>query len=175
MAHTNIRGCFAITQWTLSQERNRRLGSGIVGASSSYNLVWHIDGPNRASQCLAIGGLRRTDQCDLEWLSRCKIQGGQQTAKRARQLKASWLEVGRQRLLNGAPGMWAYNLFSISSKDLTRLEDLHRAYFREMQRIVSESTPGEHVALFCAQLFPLDEFSSREAPTSFAPNTASFG
>lgn len=96
-------------------------------------------------------------------------------AKRARQLKASWLEVGRQRLLNGAPGMWAYNLFSISSKDLTRLEDLHRAYFREMQRIVSESTPGEHVALFCAQLFPLDEFSSREAPTSFAPNTASFG
>lgn len=76
--------------------------------------------------------------------------------KRALQLKAWWLELAQLRLRAGTPGVWAYNLFSVSQADLTRLEELHRAYFREMQRIVSESTPGEHVALFCAQLFALD-------------------
>lgn len=75
---------------------------------------------------------------------------------RAQQLKAWWLRVAEERLQAGAPGVWAYNLFSISQRDLARLQDLHRAYFREMQRIVSESSPGEHVALFCAQLFALD-------------------
>jgi len=75
---------------------------------------------------------------------------------RARQLKAWWLKVAEERLHAGSPGVWAYNLFSVSERDLARLEELHRAYFREMQRIVSESTPGERVALFCAQLFALD-------------------
>lgn len=77
--------------------------------------------------------------------------------ERAQQLKDWWLEVARERLRDGSPGVWAYNLFSVSQRDLTRLEDLHRAYFREMQRIVAESSPGERVALFCAQLFALDQ------------------
>lgn len=76
--------------------------------------------------------------------------------ERAQQLKAWWLRVAEERLQEGSAGVWAYNLFSVSERDLTRLEELHRAYFREMQRIVSESTPGERVALFCAQLFALD-------------------
>lgn len=79
--------------------------------------------------------------------------------ERARQLKSWWLEVARDRLSQGTPGVWAYNLFSISGPDLSRLQELHRAYFREMQRIISESSPGEHVALFCAQLFALDATS----------------
>jgi len=75
--------------------------------------------------------------------------------ERSRRLKASWADVAKERLLAGADGTFSYNLFSVSRADLLRIQDLHRSYFRELRRIVADSTPCECIALANVQLLEL--------------------
>jgi transcriptional regulator with XRE-family HTH domain len=76
-------------------------------------------------------------------------------AARSRQVKAWWADVARERLLRGAEGTFSYNLFSVSRADLERIQELHRAYFRELRRIVADSEPSECIALATVHLFEL--------------------
>jgi hypothetical protein len=76
-------------------------------------------------------------------------------AERSRQVKAWWAGVARERLLAGAEGTFSYNLFSVSRADLGRIQELHRAYFRELRRIVADSEPSECIALATVHLFEL--------------------
>lgn len=71
-----------------------------------------------------------------------------------RRLKAHWTSVAEARILEGAPGQFSYNVFSVSRADLERIRDLHLAYFRAMRAIVAESEP-EVVAVANVQLFRL--------------------
>jgi transcriptional regulator with XRE-family HTH domain len=74
----------------------------------------------------------------------------------ARRLKAFWAQVALDRLVQGAPGLFSYNLFTVSEADRRQLEDLHRAYYRQLRAIVAQSTPGEHVVLANVQLLGFD-------------------
>ena len=76
---------------------------------------------------------------------------------RGRRLKAEWSKVALSRLEAGVKGVFSFNLMSISRADLARLREMHVAYFREMQALVADSTPSEHVVLFNTELFALDE------------------
>jgi hypothetical protein len=55
---------------------------------------------------------------------------------------------------------------SISRADFARLREMHIAYFREMQALVTDSTPSEHVVLFNTELFALDEAAASYPPKS---------
>lgn len=72
-----------------------------------------------------------------------------------RQLKVHWTEVAADRLREGAPGQFSYNVFAVSAVDLERIRELHLAYFRELRAVVAESKPAEVVAVVNVQLFPL--------------------
>jgi len=76
--------------------------------------------------------------------------------ERSRKLKAEWFEVALDRLRDGVPGTFSYNLMAVSRKDLARLKELHISYFREMQALVADSEPSECVVLFNTGLFALD-------------------
>src|SRR5207248_3094077 len=68
-------------------------------------------------------------------------------AGRSRKAKAWWAEVALERLRAGREGTFSYNLFSVSRADLARIEELHRAFFRELRQIVAASEPPECIAL----------------------------
>jgi len=76
-------------------------------------------------------------------------------AARSRQAKAFWTRVALDRIEAGADGTFSYNLFSVSRVDLERIRELHRAYFRELRRIVAESEPAECIALANLHLLEL--------------------
>ena len=65
----------------------------------------------------------------------------------ARQAKAWWTEVALERMRRGDEGTFSYNLFSVSRSDLERIRELHRAFYRELRRIVADSEPSECIAL----------------------------
>lgn len=75
---------------------------------------------------------------------------------RGRKLRIEWMRVALSRLESGATGTFGYNLMAISRADLARLKELHLAYFRNMQALVTDSSPSECVVLFNTQLFALD-------------------
>lgn len=75
----------------------------------------------------------------------------------AQRLKAFWASVGSQRAAERRPGLFAYNVFAVSRKDLARLEALQRDCLREMRTIIAASEPSEVVALANLQVFCLGE------------------
>ncbi len=75
--------------------------------------------------------------------------------QRSRLVKAWWANVARERLLRGVEGTFSYNLFSVSRADFERIQELHRAYFRELRRIVADSEPSECIALATVHLLEL--------------------
>jgi transcriptional regulator with XRE-family HTH domain len=75
-----------------------------------------------------------------------------------RKLLGFWAEVGRERLdRDTTRGLFSYNLFTVSSRDLERLRELHLAYFRQLRSIVAQSEPAERLVVANVQLFGLDE------------------
>ncbi|HEY5960699.1 MAG TPA: hypothetical protein VIV60_29295, partial [Polyangiaceae bacterium] len=60
------------------------------------------------------------------------------------------------RLENGASGIFSYNVFAVSEKDLATINDLYRAYFRQIRAIIAQSEPSERVVVASMQLVPLD-------------------
>jgi hypothetical protein len=73
-----------------------------------------------------------------------------------RRLKRWWATVGLERLERDDPGLFSYNVFTVSEADLDRLRELHLGYFRELRAIVAASTPGDRVVVANLQLFALD-------------------
>ncbi len=80
--------------------------------------------------------------------------------QRSQRLKAFWTNVGLDRLQSGAEGTFSYNLFCVSRADLTKIQELYRAYFRELRRIVAASEPAECIVLSNVHLFELGEHQS---------------
>ncbi len=76
-------------------------------------------------------------------------------SKRSREVKAWWAELALERLRAGQAGTFSYNLFSVSRKDFERIQELQRAFFRELRRIVAESEPSECIALANVHLLEL--------------------
>lgn len=75
-----------------------------------------------------------------------------------RALLAFWAEVGLERMrADGAKGLYSYNLFTVSQRDLDRIRELHLAYFRQLRSIVAQSEPAERLVVANVQLFGLDE------------------
>jgi hypothetical protein len=84
--------------------------------------------------------------------------------QRARQLKVAWAEVALDRLRSGHRGSFGYSLFAVSRRDLRRLRDLHLEYVRAMQSLIAESSPGECVGLYSAQIMDLATSSNALEP-----------
>jgi transcriptional regulator with XRE-family HTH domain len=78
-----------------------------------------------------------------------------QDANAERKLKEWWARVGIERLTAEAPGLFSFNVFAVSKKDLERLRELHRSYFRQLRSIVAASSPSERVCVANVQLFAL--------------------
>jgi hypothetical protein len=70
-------------------------------------------------------------------------------------VRAFWARTAADRVEAGADGEFAFNLFGVSTRDLERLRNLQRTYFRELRAIVAQSEPVEHVVLANVQLVPL--------------------
>jgi transcriptional regulator with XRE-family HTH domain len=89
-------------------------------------------------------------------------------------LMAHWSEVALQRFPIGhAADLFAYNVFSISRADLTRVHELLRATYRELRAIVASSEPTETAALLNLQLVEWgDPAAAAAALTSSAPPAA---
>ena len=77
----------------------------------------------------------------------------------ARKLRSWWLRQAASRIDAGQRGMM-YNLFGVSSADLTRLRELQRAYSSELRSIVARSEPVEHVVLGADLLLDLGPFEA---------------
>lgn len=72
-----------------------------------------------------------------------------------RALKRHWAEVGTARIAEGAPGLFSYNVFSVSRADLAALQRLHVQYFTALRNVVAASQPPECVVVANVQLFEL--------------------
>lgn len=75
----------------------------------------------------------------------------------SRFLKQHWAAVGRDRLVEGAPGQFSYNVFTVSEVDFERIRELHLAYYHALRAVVASSEPGEKVAVANVQLFALND------------------
>lgn len=78
------------------------------------------------------------------------------TAESAQRLKGFWAGVASERLAAGAPGEFAYNVFTVSRAQLARLAEMHHAYWRAVRAVVAEDEPPEVVALLNLHLLRLD-------------------
>jgi hypothetical protein len=110
-------------------------------------------------RCLAaLSAARQIHLRDRRWVvDRTQAVDTRAEPARARVLKAEWLRVALSRLEAGVSGSFGYNIMSVSCADLDKLRELHAAYFRSMQALVADSTPGERVVLFNTQLFAIDD------------------
>ncbi len=121
--------------------------------------------------CLDV--LRRSRQIEWKhrrWVvsERGTIDTGQDPA-RARQLRRFWQGEALRRFDDGAKGAFGYNLFTISTADYERLKELYLNYFESMRDLVSGSSPGEKLVLFCGQLVELDEQAATRSGGEVAP------
>jgi hypothetical protein len=73
-----------------------------------------------------------------------------------RRVKRWWTEVAIERLSRADNGIFSYNVFAVSEPDLARINDLYRAYFRQIRSIIAQSQPSERVVLASLQMVPLD-------------------
>jgi transcriptional regulator with XRE-family HTH domain len=73
-----------------------------------------------------------------------------------RRLKQHWTQVAGDRIRDGAPGQFSYNVFTVSRADFERIRELHLNYYQELRNVVANSEPGECVAIANVQLFALD-------------------
>lgn len=109
-------------------------------------------------QCLQL--LARTHQISLRhgrWqLREVMAVDTRRDPAAERKVKRWWTEIALDRLESGAPGIFSYNVFAVSEKDLATINDLYRAYFRQIRAIIAQSEPSERVVVASMQLAPLD-------------------
>jgi hypothetical protein len=77
-------------------------------------------------------------------------------AAAGKQLKRFWARAGLARLEAEAPGQFSYNVFTVSTADFERLQELQMNHYQEMRRIIAASENPERVVLASLQLVPLD-------------------
>ena len=66
---------------------------------------------------------------------------------------AHWSDVALNRFESRKESdMFAYNVLSVSHRDLTRIRELLRSTYREIRSIVAASEPAEVAALINLQL-----------------------
>jgi hypothetical protein len=119
----------------------RRLGIAEALELTSLDVLRRSGQIRRTAQRYEPTGLRSVDtRADPE---------------RARELRARWASVGVERLRAGAEGVLSYNLGMVSRADLKQLEQLQRAHYRKLVNVIAESSPGECVVLYAAQLLEL--------------------
>lgn len=82
--------------------------------------------------------------------------------------KQFWAQTGLDQLAKQSDGLFSYNVFSVSERDLERLRRLHLAYFRQLRSVVAESTPSERVVVANVQLFALDAGTLGPEPADVA-------
>jgi DNA-binding phage protein len=75
--------------------------------------------------------------------------------ERSREVKDWWTRVALDRIRAGDGLIFSYNLFSVSSADLDRIQQAFRAFYQQMRTIIAESEPNQQVVLFGAQMVPL--------------------
>jgi transcriptional regulator with XRE-family HTH domain len=73
-----------------------------------------------------------------------------------RALKVHWTGVAQERIREGAPGQFSYNVFVVSRQNFERIREMHLAYFHALRSLVSEPQAEECVAIANVQLFALD-------------------
>lgn len=73
-----------------------------------------------------------------------------------RRLREWWAEVGLDYIRKERPGLFSFNVFSVSQADYERLQEMHRSYYRSMRALVAASSPEQRVVAANVQLFPLD-------------------
>jgi len=110
---------------------------------------------DRCLRVLEAGGLVRWER-DRWAIEPVETIDTRPDAEAERRLKAWWSRVGAERVAHGARGLFSFNVFTVSERDLARLEELHRSYFRNLRALVASSSPGERVVAANVQLFPLD-------------------
>ncbi len=74
-----------------------------------------------------------------------------------------------QQLAAEKPGNFAFNLFTVSERDLEKLRQLQRDYFSQLRSIIAASQPAERLVVANMQLFLLDE-TEPEASSNFRPS-----
>jgi hypothetical protein len=77
-----------------------------------------------------------------------------------KRVKRWWTELAVSRLAADSGGIFSYNVFAVSAEDLRKIEDLYRAYFRQVRSIIAQSQPSERVVLATLQLLSLDSAAS---------------
>lgn len=68
-----------------------------------------------------------------------------------RTLQQHWLEVALDRSRSGQPDWFAYNVFSCSDADLSRVRDCLKRGFRESRAIIAASNPNERAGMMLMQ------------------------
>jgi transcriptional regulator with XRE-family HTH domain len=117
----------------------------------------------RAEEALEL--LERTGQ--IRWsethyeLASVRALDTRSDPERARGLKAYWNRLALERLESGGEGLFSYNVSAISRADLLKVQELQRAHYREMSRIIAASDPADCVVLYSAQLFALSDVVGR--------------
>jgi len=72
-----------------------------------------------------------------------------------RELQAHWARVGLDRIERGRPGLFAYNVMSVSTATLEALQQLHRAHYARVRDLVAASDRSDRVLVLNLQLFEL--------------------
>ncbi|MDD9932919.1 MAG: DUF4423 domain-containing protein [Myxococcales bacterium] len=146
--------------WTLGVLRALELEDYARLPAHRPGWIAHRIGISEAQEGRCLGLLERSRQIrmvDGRWqLSRVLTVDTRRDSGMARALRAWWTRVALERLEHGADGIFAYNLAGVSARDYDRLSDLHRAHFRQLRAIVSQSEPVERVVLFNSHLLGLD-------------------
>lgn len=78
-------------------------------------------------------------------------------------LREWWARVGLEHICADKPGLFSFNVFSVSDSDYVRLQEMHRNYYRALRSVVAASQPEERVVVANVQLFALDEVTSAVA------------
>ncbi|MFM2416431.1 MAG: hypothetical protein RL385_1154 [Pseudomonadota bacterium] len=71
-------------------------------------------------------------------------------------LRAFWMRVAADRHARGVPGIYGFNLFSVSALDYEKIQAMQRAHFEAVRHVIAESRPEERVVLMATQIVPLD-------------------
>jgi transcriptional regulator with XRE-family HTH domain len=115
-------------------------------------------------RCLEL--LARTRQIRKQgkhWVvDRSRVVDTRAAPERSREVKDWWARVALDRIRAGEGLVFSYNLFSVSTADLGRIQEAYRSFYQQMRTIIAESEPNQKVVLFGAQMVELGAPSASE-------------
>lgn len=142
--------------WTAAVERvletdaYAQLGCHVRGWIAEY-LDISLEEEERSLEALAEAGVVSFD--GRLYRGEAHTVDTRRSREQSLAIKGHWNRVASARLARGDDDdLFAYNLVSVSSQDLERIDGILRAAFREIRGLVGESEPLEEVALVQVQL-----------------------